>query len=264
MKIIGTALLILFLTGIGYAQDFHGEATYMSKRKIDFPDSTQANSEFDKEFRRFARQKMKKTFILSFNKEASLYKEEENLEPSDMVGFIRVKGDVEDAILYKNTKEQRYVSETAIFGKPFLIKDILEKQDWKIGAETKNIGAYTCYKATWIREVKRPRTRITRENSDTKMEEITITAWYTPQIPVNNGPGNYHGLPGLILEANDGTETVICSKIVLNPKKKFVIKEPTKGKKVNQEEYDAIQAKKIEEIENQREGNSKSFKSFGG
>ena len=50
------------------------------------------------------------------------------------------------------------------------------------------------------------------------METITITVWYTPQIPVNTGPGNYQGLPGLILEVNDGTETVICSKIVLNPK----------------------------------------------
>lgn len=263
MKAIGTTLLVLFLTGLGYAQDFQWEATYMSKRKIDFPDSTQANSEFDKEFRRFARQKMEKTFILSFNKETSLYMEEENLgSPSDMVGFIRVKGDVEDAILYKNTREQRYVSQTAIFGKPFLIKDILEKQDWKIGAETKNIGTYTCYKATWIREVKRPRTGVTRENSEPEMEEITITAWYTPQIPVNNGPGNYHGLPGLILEVNDGTETIICSKIVLNPKEKSVIKEPTKGKKVTQEEYDAIQAKKIEEIENQ--GGGMSFKPFGG
>ena len=53
------------------------------------------------------------------------------------------------------------------------------------------------------------------------MKEITISAWYTPQIPVSAGPGNYHGLPGLILEVNDGSETVICSKIVINPKRCF-------------------------------------------
>jgi GLPGLI family protein len=29
---------------------------------------------------------------------------------------------------------------------------------------------------------------------------VVTTAWYTPQIPVSNGPRNYHGLPGLIME----------------------------------------------------------------
>jgi GLPGLI family protein len=34
-------------------------------------------------------------------------------------------------------------------------------------------------------------------------KDVTITAWYTPEIPVNQGPENYWGLPGLILEIND-------------------------------------------------------------
>ncbi|RLD29117.1 MAG: GLPGLI family protein, partial [Bacteroidetes bacterium] len=87
------------------------------------------------------------------------------------------------------------------------------------------------------------------------MEEITITAWYTPQIPVNNGPGNYHGLPGLILEVNNGRQTLICSKIVLNPKNKISITEPTKGKKITQEKFDAIMEKKMKEMEDRYEHN---------
>ena len=40
-------------------------------------------------------------------------------------------------------------------------------------------------------------------------EEETITAWYTLDIPVNNGPSRYHGLPGLILEVNDGSDNYL-------------------------------------------------------
>jgi GLPGLI family protein len=36
-------------------------------------------------------------------------------------------------------------------------------------------------------------------------------------------------LPGLILEVNDG-RTVVCVKVILNPKVKTDIKAPTKGK----------------------------------
>ena len=58
----------------------------------------------------------------------------------------------------------------------------------------------------------------------------------------------YQGLPGLILEVHDGELTVICSKIVLNPEDKVDIKEPEKGKEVNQDKYDEIMDKKQKEM----------------
>jgi GLPGLI family protein len=44
-------------------------------------------------------------------------------------------------------------------------------------------------------------------------KDVTITAWYTPEIPVNQGPENW-GLPGLILEINDGKTVMFenCTK----------------------------------------------------
>ena len=130
-------------------------------------------------------------------------------------------------ILYKNTKDQNYTNQNDVFGKIFLIKDKLEKVDWKLEPETKNIGEYACFKATTTREQEKREGGISinkEKDLDTEeqkkapeKETITITAWYTPQIPISTGPGNYHGLPGLILEVNDGSETVICSKIVINP-----------------------------------------------
>ncbi|MAO08542.1 MAG: hypothetical protein CL596_07520 [Alteromonas sp.] len=79
-------------------------------------------------------------------------------------------------------------------------------------------------------------------------KELLITAWFTPQIPVKNGPGEYGGLPGLILELNADRTTILCSKIVLNTKNGETINPPTKGKEVSREEYQTIVMEKTKEM----------------
>jgi len=74
----------------------------------------------------------------------------------------------------------------------------------------------------------------------------TITAWYTPQIPVNQGPKEYWGLPGLILEVSFDKTMLLATKIILNPKDKKPLKTPDKGKVVTQAEYDKNSSKKDE------------------
>ena len=261
VKVLILALALLVTKG--HSQDFQGIATYKSKRKVDIKlDSTQVNSEMQQQMTEMLKKQFEKTFNLSFNKEASIYKEEEALAPPQPSGMQIVVASVGGSdILYKNLKEDRYTNQNDVFGKIFLIKDDLAKSDWKLESETKNIGEYTCFKATTTieQEKRRPGTiRINKgkdsdsdsdeEDQAPEMETVTITAWYTPQIPVTTGPGNYHGLPGLILEVNDGTETIICSKIVLNPKDEIDISEPNKGKVVTQEEFDDIIEKKMKEM----------------
>ena len=242
----------LLVSSVLSAQDFQGEATYKSKRQMTMSlDSTQMDSDMQKRMMEMVKKQFEKTYILTFNKEESVFKEEEELEAPQPSGMqIVIAGMGGSDILYKNTKEERFANQNEMYGKVFLIEDKLVKQDWKLGSETKNIGNYTCYKATLVRErpvdVEGMPTDEQIENPE--MEEYTTTAWYTPQIPVSNGPRSYHGLPGLILEVNDGSETMICSKIVMNPKDKVSISEPTKGKKVNQEEYNVIMEKKMKEM----------------
>ena len=85
-------------------------------------------------------------------------------------------------------------------------------------------------------------------------KENTITAWYCPEIPINQGPENYWGLPGLILEVSDGKTIILCSKIVLNSKEKAEIKESTNGKVISQKEYDDTVVKKMEEFRQMNQG----------
>ena len=68
-----------------------------------------------------------------------------------------------------------------------------------------------------------------KEVSDNPMDEIEVpkeilvTAWYTPQIPVNQGPGEYWGLPGLILEVHDDQNLInITFNSIENPTKNKV------------------------------------------
>ncbi|OIQ28788.1 MAG: GLPGLI family protein [Bacteroidetes bacterium MedPE-SWsnd-G2] len=255
IKIIAVAIL-LSVSGLS-AQNFQGQATYKTKRKVDVKlDSTQMSGEMQQRMMEMLKKQFEKTFVLSFNKEASIYKEEESLSAPQPAGMQVVMFDSGGAdVLYKNTKENRFTNQNDVFGKVFLIKDNLEALEWKMSGEKKNIGNYECFKATITgeREVRDGGVSFNGdkdldESENVRMEPYTITAWYSPEIPVNNGPGRYFGLPGLILEVNDGQETVICSKIVINPKEKLSIVEPKKGKEVTQAEFDEILQKKMEEM----------------
>jgi GLPGLI family protein len=142
------------------------------------------------------------------------------------------------------------VNQTEIQGKRFLVKDKLPEINWELSSETKNIGTYTCYKATYSKEVENK--NVTFKNGESveeiKKETILITAWYTTQVPVSNGPDNYQGLPGLILEVNDGKTTIVCTEIILNPSQKIKIEEPKKGKVVSQKKFTKIEKQKSDEL----------------
>jgi GLPGLI family protein len=262
VKII--TLVVLTITTNIMAQDFQGIATYKSQRKFDIKlDSTQMNSEMHQRMMAMMKKQFEKTHILTFNKEESIYKEDEQLEAPQPQGMVMVMVETGGSdVMYKNTKEKRYTNQNESFSKLFLIRDKLEDIKWELGSETKNIGDYTCYKATFKREVEVRQSGISvngdkdlDEEIKPEMKEITVTAWYTPQIPVNTGPAQYHGLPGLILEVSDGTTTMMCSKVVLNPEKTVEIKEPTKGQKVTQKKYDDMMEKKMKEMNERMKNN---------
>ncbi|MDH7445240.1 GLPGLI family protein [Aquimarina sp. 2201CG14-23] len=249
-------LIVLFLVQFVTAQDFQGTATYKTNRKFDIKlDSTQVNSDMQKQIQEMMKKQFQKEYILRFNKTESVYKEEESLGAPQPAGIrVVIAGSGSSDILYKNSKEERFSAQRDLFSKMFLVKDTLTHFNWKLENETKKIGNYTCYKATTKRTIQRLQnfSHNGEEDIEPSEEEITVTAWYTPEIPVNNGPSIYWGLPGLILEVNDGDQTMLCNKIVLNPKKKVTIAEPTKGKTITESKFEEIMQKKMKEMEDRR------------
>ena len=262
--------LLLTVTLAKAQANFQGKAVYMSKTTMDMNFGSRQMSE-DQKKRIAERMKsfLEKTYTLNFNKIESTYKEEEKLGAPDQGRRGRFGGMMSSfsgGLKYKNTKDAVVLEETEFFGKKFLIADEGKKPLWLLSGETKKIGNYICYKATLEKEVSafsfssfRRRGRnnngdTTKKKEEEKPKMMTVVAWYTPQIPVSQGPGEFWGLPGLILEINSGRTTVLCTSITLNPKEKIEIKKPKKGKKVSRDEYTKIVKKKMEEMREQFRG----------
>lgn len=246
-----TLFLSLWITSL-FAQEFRGTATYKTDRKFDLKmDSTEVNSEMQKQLAAQLKKQFQREYTLNFNNDASLFTEVEKLDqpaPAAAGGInIVIAGNTD--VLYRNVAKDEFVRETEIMGKEFLIKDKLEQLDWKLEKESKNIGEYTCFKATMTEEVT-DQTWDSASDSLVKSTKTRVTtAWYTLDVPVKHGPSNFWGLPGLILEINDGEQTILCSKIILNPEKQPAIEAPKKGKVVNRAEYEEIQEKKMKEMQ---------------
>lgn len=251
------------------AQKFQGQASYFSKSTMDLGNWGARLSEAQKK-QVMARLKgrLEKTYVLSFNKTESFFKEDEKLDAmsgaTDSWGKNFTQGDS-----YKNVKDTMLVQSQEFYGKKFLVKDKLQKIDWKLGSETKQIGNYTCFKAmalipsdelSWYNfswEKMRNQEPQLDSSGAKKIPEIKMTqveAWYSPQIPVSHGPSEFWGLPGLILEVSAGDTTLLCSKIVINPKDEFEIEAPKRGEEINKKDYQATVIEKMKDFRNNRGG----------
>lgn len=281
----GFSCFFFLFTSALMAQDFQGKAYYQSKTTMDM-ESFGGNQMTDQQ-RRMMEERMKsrleKSYVLSFNRTESIYREEEKLAAPGTSGGRRgmTISATGDGILYKNVKEQQLIQAQEFFGKQFLIKDSIPQLVWTMGSESKQIGQYLSFKATTVikaepmnfnnrgrrnnqavdgKAIEKPNDSTASHTSTQAIEspkETLVTVWYTPQIPVSQGPGNYWGLPGLILEVNDGQTIILCTKIEINPKDKSDIKPPSKGKVVTKQEYNDIVMDKMQEMREMRGGRSR-------
>lgn len=147
------------------------------------------------------------------------------------VNVIRMGSATDDAVLYKDFENKLFLKTENIIGKDFLIKDTLPDYDWNISDETKTIGEFICKKALTLHNDK------------------TIVAWYAPSVPLQNGPDEYHGLPGLIIELEDGNTTYRALNI--KETTKLTLTKPTKGKEITSDDYQKLKVERIEDLKQQ-------------
>ena len=280
---ISIVAALFFLTStVTSAQDFQGKAYYFSKTPMNLGAwGARLSEQQKKQIEDRLKNRLEKTYILTFNKEESIYKEDDKLDA--ISGATDTWGNnFSPGPLYKNVKTNTFVQDQEFYGKQFLVKEELQPLEWKIGTETKQIGNYTCFKATckrtdfdvswWNFSWDRLRNNYVENKSDSiktadisslkseplneEIDVVEIEAWYTPMIPVSQGPDDYWGLPGLILEISVNNTTLLCSKIVMNPEEKTDIEAPDKGKEVTKKEYQEIISVKMQEMRDNRGRNS--------
>jgi GLPGLI family protein len=129
---------------------------------------------------------------------------------------------------YLNIKQNKAISQAYVFEKAFLIEEPLPKQDWVLVDSTREITPFMAKMAVL------------------ETDSSRIEAWYTEEIALPLGPGDYGGLNGLILEVykSDGSALRFKSFNASVPQK-VEIKAPKNGKKVSKKDFEQILEDKV-------------------
>ena len=89
-------------------------------------------------------------------------------------------------MIYKNYPKDNITTYDIIIGAGFhKYEENKALFKWEIINETKEISGYKCY------------------NAKANFGGRTYIAWFTPEIPMNEGPYKFNGLPGLIVDIKD-------------------------------------------------------------
>lgn len=102
------------------------------------------------------------------------------------------------SIYVKDLKSNEYERLWTMEGKENYIKEKIPEMNWIITNDTKILEGLLCKKAT--------------ATLNKYGQTINFTAWYCEKIPINDGPANYGGLPGLIFEIS-AENLFICNLI---------------------------------------------------
>lgn len=175
------------------------------------------------------------TFYLYYKNGESLYLQEKTTSVSnedlslDKEKSKKIEIGKNGGGMYKNFKTNEFLHEADVLGKELLVIDKLEKIQWTILEEEKMLGNFKCKKAKAF------------------INNEEITAWFSDEIAIQDGPKDYYGLPGLIIELIAEKKTYHAIKIN-ESQGDLNINRPSNGSKISKKEYFKILEEKINEL----------------
>ena len=148
------------------------------------------------------------------------------------IGGKSASGQSPAAASYVDLDEGRIVETHEFMGRTFRVVDQRPAYEWRLTSEQAEHLGYMVIKAT------------------AEHDSTSIEAWFTPEIPVQGGPGPYGGLPGMILvvSVDDGYTKYFATEIALGDVEEGLIKVPDEGREMSKEEYEKVVAEKMEEM----------------
>ncbi len=114
--------------------------------------------------------------------------------------YYNVKGKLWRVRIFKNYPEGKIRTHDSFDLCSWNIDEDMEKPEWNVTDSTANILGYECIMAT------------------TKFRGREWNVWFTPEIPVSDGPWKLWGLPGLILHASDSNNDYSFSALEVSDK----------------------------------------------
>lgn len=239
MKLFLIFLLQIIFSFHLFGQIMSGEIIYEVKENMhrDLPPEAEMYKHKIPEFRTHKNK-------LLFTKEVSLYtrlieEKKDNEEMGNGRGMRRrgfsKRGNAEHKI-FVDLANDLYIEEKGLLGKKFLIEGAKSDIKWKMTADQKQVGKFLCQKAVY--------------QDSTQITEV----WFTPMIPIPNGPAEYRKLPGMILhvDINEGQKTITAIDIIDRPIEKDEISKPTEGKQITHKDFEELREEKMKEMKSKR------------
>lgn len=126
---------------------------------------------------------------------------------------------------YQFPNEKRLIRKEVIsLNDAFIITDALPVIDWHILNDTATLDSLHCQKAT------------------AHFKGRDYTAWFCADLPLHIGPWKLNGLPGIIVEAYDATNTVRFSFNGISKPDPTAILPPEEGIKTTDKEFSKLKA----------------------
>jgi GLPGLI family protein len=145
--------------------------------------------------------------------------------------------------VYMDLETQKRIHQLEFMTRSFLVEYKLEALPWKLTNKQKKILDYVCMGAELV------------------LGEETLTAWFTPQIPISVGPGAYYGLPGLILGLEKNEEVfLLATSVDLKVPQEDLSSRLNKGKKMSEKAFEKVVEEKTEEFKKDREAKKNAGK----
>lgn len=234
-------LIVAFLALCSWSmnsQATSGTITYSNTLHLEVPEGLPPGIDFPT--------KRETDHILTFQNGESVYQGDKSVKKAKTKKNKRGRrmwGRSKAPIHYYSVEDDKHIESVELFKKDFVVTDTIQDLKWKvIATEQRDILGYAAMKSMLV---------------DTSK---AVEAWFTPQIPVSVGPGNYYGLPGAILALTIDESVVILAKEV-NITDPVQLPETTrKGKKMTREKFEAMREEKIEEMKKMWGGNKRRWR----
>ena len=258
--------ILIFSSSLTYAQQI--KATYAMKvtRNMDFSGNPNMPKQVIERIKKRLAEPV--SYDLYFDQNQSIYKQQDKLDApqsNSRDGMSMRFGGSSQNIVFTNLATREQTNQQDLFGKMFLVNKNIKIPEWNFTGESKQIGEYTAYEATYTQMQNPPQFRMSfggRGNNEEEKEkepkkiEVTVSVWFTPNIPISAGPDNYFGLPGLVLMVQDKNKLLACTEVQMNPKDKIKLTPPKKGEEVTWKEFKEIREKKSKEMRERFQNNS--------